>query len=393
MVTKLLHKQQRGKVYTAVLWAAILAFLAYIGVQIYWNGMGEASGGRGFGLKGKVSAVLRDLEGQGHGELAKWIMIAVLAAAGIYALLQIIVCLRSIGAKNTSLGQSICRQAAPGETFEELCRKIDMDMESGHKEFSGIVFVSSSWILEDDIMRVSRIQSISDKVSTGEKTVELKDIDGNCMTLSFLMKEWAQELLDYLKKTFPAIPVVGGTGQREEPAGKSYSWHVPKTENEVRTYADRAAAGDAHAQTEYGKCLLFGKGGSAADGASALAWFQKAAEQSDEIAKMYVGHCLLYGIGTDRDEAEGYRMLNAALEYNYPEDSSSQPQAEYSSFENEDLVQLFWDLGDAFENSLGVERNYQVAVYYFSMMDDWGHPEGAERMRSYKKGALGWKKI
>lgn len=221
----------------------------------------------------------------------------------------------------------------------------------------------------------------------------LEDVDGNSMTLSFLMKEWAEELLDYLKKTFPTIPVVGGIEKTEVQFGQSFSWHVPKTKEEVREYADRANAGDVRAQTEYGKCLLFGKGECAPDGSAAYAWFQKAAAQSDEIAKMYVGHCLLYGIGAEKNEAEGYRMLNAALEYNYPEESSSQPLAEYSTFENEDLVQLFWDLGDAFENSLGVECNYQVAVYYFSMMNDWGHPEGAERMRSYKKGALGWKFI
>ena len=135
-----------------------------------------------------------------------------------------------------------------------------------------------------------------------------------------------------------------------------------KTKEEVEEYKELASQGDAYAQTEYGKCLLFGKAGITPNGIAAYEWFQKAAAQSNEIAKMYLGHCKLYGIGTNKDE-------------------------------NEDLVQLFWDLGNALEKSLGVAQNYRVAVYYFTMIDDWGHPEGAKRMRHYKKGLSGWKKI
>lgn len=171
------------------------------------------------------------------------------------------------------------------------------------------------------------------------------------------------------------------------------SWHVPKTSQEAEALRQRASQGEASAQREYGKCLLFGKG-AAEDGNEAFAWLEKAAAQSDEIAKMYVGHCCLYGIGTQKDEDRGYAMLDDALNYNYPEESSSQPLAEYSQFEEEDLCQLFWDLGDALENGRGPYINYQVAVYYFEMLEDWGHPEGRERMTHYKKGLFGrWKKI
>lgn len=171
------------------------------------------------------------------------------------------------------------------------------------------------------------------------------------------------------------------------------SWHVPKTSQEAEALRERASQGDASAQREYGKCLLFGKG-VPADGEKAFDWLNKAAEQSDEIAKMYVGHCYLYGIGTKKDEDKGYAMLDNALQYNYPEESSSQPLAEYSQFQEEDLCQLFWDLGDSLENGLGPYINYNVAVYYFEMLEDWGHPEGAERMTHFKKGMFGkWKKI
>lgn len=181
--------------------------------------------------------------------------------------------------------------------------------------------------------------------------------------------------------------------QEEAEIGKMFSWHIPKTKEEITKYKELANQGDSYAQTEYGKCLLFGKGDLPADGTAAYMWFQKAAAQSNEIAKMYVGHCKLYGIGVEKNEIEGYQILDQALNYNYPEESSSQPLADYSTFENEDLVQLFWDIGDALENSLGVMCNYRVAIYYFNMINDWGHPEGGKRMSHYKKRMSGWKKI
>lgn len=170
------------------------------------------------------------------------------------------------------------------------------------------------------------------------------------------------------------------------------SWHVPKTEEEIEELKALAEQGDARGQTEYGKCLLFGKGGTI-DGAQAFAWFQKAAAQENEIAKMYVGHCLMYGIGEKADEGKAYRMLDDALNYNYPDEGESQSQANYSPFAEEDLCQLFWDLGDALEKSLGVVRNYRVAYYYFNMLADWGHPEGAERRKQFKKRLFFWTKV
>ena len=173
---------------------------------------------------------------------------------------------------------------------------------------------------------------------------------------------------------------------------KLKSWHVEKTAEEIAAYRELAEKGERTAQTEYGKCLLFGKGGTV-DRDAAFGWFQKAAEQSDEIAKMYLGHCFLYGIGVEADQNKGYKMLDEALVYNYPEESSSQPQAGYSTFQEEDLCQLFWDLGDALEKSYGVYKNYRVAVYYFEMLADWGHPEGAERRKRFRKILWFWIKV
>ena len=170
------------------------------------------------------------------------------------------------------------------------------------------------------------------------------------------------------------------------------SWHVERSEEEIAEMKELAEQGNAAAQTEYGKCLLFGKGVEV-DGDAAYALFEKAAEQESEIAKMYMGHCLLYGIGVTKSEGKGYTMLDDALNYNCPNSGSSQPQAGYSNFQEEDLCQLFWDLGDALENSLGVVRNYRVACYYYDMLNSWGHPEGAERRANFKKFLFFYRKI
>ena len=38
------------------------------------------------------------------------------------------------------------------------------------------------------------------------------------------------------------------------------SWHVERSEEEIAEMKELAEQGNAAAQTEYGKCLLFGKG-------------------------------------------------------------------------------------------------------------------------------------
>ena len=371
MVTKKLHSQQRGNFCASIVWMAFLAFFGYLMVQIYLHGIGESSGNSRFGLKGLFSSYLRKLEAEGQEDLAKWILLLICAVAGIYVFIRTIISLFHIAPKYTELGQSIYRQMSENGNFKELCEQMDHDMERGYQEFGVGVFVSSSWILEEEIMQLHSIQTIYDYVSSGEKTLILEDMDGYCMKIEFIMQEWAEELLEYFKKSLPMVKMVKGNGDQEEEIelGKMFSWHIEKTKEEVEEYKELASQGDAYAQTEYGKCLLFGKAGITPDGIAAYEWFQKAAAQSNEIAKMYLGHCKLYGIGTNKDENEGYKMLDSALNYNYPEDSSSQPLAEYSTFENEDLVQLFWDLGNALEKSLGVVQNYRVAVYYFTIQN------------------------
>lgn len=40
MVTKRIHKQQNWKIFEAVLYIAMAAFLAFLGIQVYKNGAG-----------------------------------------------------------------------------------------------------------------------------------------------------------------------------------------------------------------------------------------------------------------------------------------------------------------------------------------------------------------
>lgn len=160
---------------------------------------------------------------------------------------------------------------------------------------------------------------------------------------------------------------------------------------QITDIQEGARAGDSRSQTAFGKCLLFGWGVEK-DEIQAYYWLEKAAQQDNQIASMYMGHCLLYGIGVETDESKGYKLLNAALDFNYPGVGESQNQSPESAFSTDDLCQLFLDLGDALEKSLGVYRNYRVAVYYFDMLADWGQPVGAERKSHYKKSLLGWKK-
>lgn len=164
--------------------------------------------------------------------------------------------------------------------------------------------------------------------------------------------------------------------------------------NEFKTYEAGAKEGNANCQTRLGKYLLWGKG-TTKDEVQAYYWFGKAAEQGDEIAKMFKGHCLQYGIGVPKDQNAGIKLLFSALDFNYPEEGESQAMAEQSEFDwEEDMLQLFWDLGDAYENGLGLPVREKLAGYYFNMVADGGWPEAIEKMTHYKTGLFGrWKKI
>lgn len=166
-------------------------------------------------------------------------------------------------------------------------------------------------------------------------------------------------------------------------------------EEAIAAYEKGATAGDAACQTRLGKLLLKGKV-TQKDEAQAYFWFCKAAEQGDEIAKMWKGHCMVYGLGTQENLEDGPILLIDALNYNFPGVGSSQSMAEKSQFDwNEDMMQLFWDLGEASETGHGLIKRQHLAGYYYSMVADGGWPEAVEKMTHYKERGLfkRWKRI
>lgn len=163
----------------------------------------------------------------------------------------------------------------------------------------------------------------------------------------------------------------------------------------IAAYEQGAKLGNSTCQTRLGKLLLWGKLVQK-DEAQAYFWFCKAAEQNDEIAKMWKGHCMVYGLGTAEDLKDGPIFLIDALNYNFPGVGSSQQMANKSQFDwNEDMLQLFWDLAEANETGRGLRQRDHLAGYYYSMVADGGWPEAIEKMTHYKESGLfkRWKRI
>lgn len=171
--------------------------------------------------------------------------------------------------------------------------------------------------------------------------------------------------------------------------------YAVKTAEEIAGFEKKAKEGNCDYQIKFGKQLLWGKSVEK-DEAQAYFWFCKAADQNNEIGKMWKGHCLLYGLGVKKGEDEGSTLLYNALDYNFPGKGESQTMSSRSQFDwEEDMMQMFWDLGDAYENGLGVPKREHLAGYYFSMVADGGWPEAVEKMTHYKESGLfkRWKRI
>lgn len=163
----------------------------------------------------------------------------------------------------------------------------------------------------------------------------------------------------------------------------------------VAAYEQGAKQGNSICQTRLGKLYLQGKLVQK-DEAQAYFWFCEAARQEDEVAKMWKGHCMLYGLGTQKNPSEATIFLIDALNFVFPSSGSSQQMPEDSPFDwEEDMMQLFWDLGDSSENGLGLPKREHLAGYYFSMVAEGGWPEAIEKMTHYKRGGLfkRWKRV
>ena len=172
MITKRIHKQQNWKIFETALYIAMAAFLVFLGVKVYKNGTGTSSNGPRAGLKAVFSSILRKLEENGHPDLVKWILVVMIIVAVSYSLFKALMVLIQNKPEYTELGQSVCRQAEPGEDFNSL--------------------------LED--IRLKRIKKISTRKSAWMNYLLLEDVDGNSMEAAFLLEENAEEALVFLKR-------------------------------------------------------------------------------------------------------------------------------------------------------------------------------------------------
>lgn len=212
MATKKIREQWSRNLYQFVLRTFLTLFGIVGAVQVALHGTGTPSSSSMRGWKGAVSSWLRTMEAQGHEDMVRWIVVALFGFIALYALIWDIRSILHITPGLTRLGRSIRKQASPREKFKDVCSHIDQDMEGGYKEFGAGVYVSSSWILEEEAMRLTRVKKIICKSGFGKNGLVLADVDGNCMKIDFVLKEPAREALVYLHKTLPLVEIQGDEG-------------------------------------------------------------------------------------------------------------------------------------------------------------------------------------
>lgn len=178
--------------------------------------------------------------------------------------------------------------------------------------------------------------------------------------------------------------------------GKGASKNYAKA---VWAYTLGTKAGCVEAKTALGKCFLLGKG-TAKQPEQAYNLFAEAASEDNDIAKLYLGHCLLYGTGTAKNPDKGVEFLTDALNYNFPNEDDEHPLnacdeniAIKPRLEYADRCRLYLDLGDAFENGLGIEQDDNAAGVYFSLLADEDDKTGIEKLSNYRKRFGKWKRI
>ncbi|MCQ4863497.1 hypothetical protein [Pseudoflavonifractor phocaeensis] len=107
--------------------------------------------------------------------------------------------------KQTVLGRSIMRQAAPRETLEELVKEIDSDMADDSKELGISLRVGAKWLLADEAMRLSRIREISWETQDGTHILTLQDEQRNTMVVNYDREDWLKEAVEYLQNKLPGV--------------------------------------------------------------------------------------------------------------------------------------------------------------------------------------------
>jgi TPR repeat protein len=102
----------------------------------------------------------------------------------------------------------------------------------------------------------------------------------------------------------------------------SAAFQLPAQQSEAdrKLLADiraKAEKGDAQSQDELGKAFYYGSLGVVKDGAEAVKWFRKAAEQGYPPAQFDLGLCYANGQGVAKDDVEAVKWYRKAAEQNY----------------------------------------------------------------------------
>ncbi|MFT4104953.1 MAG: hypothetical protein QM657_04250 [Lacrimispora sp.] len=111
--------------------------------------------------------------------------------------------------RHTLLGISIVSQARDWESFSDILRSIDTDMDRGHHSFGGI-FIGREWILGSEAMRLSRIRGMfSFDEDKKDNILVCIDDAGNDWSVTLPRREDRDKAEEYLKKILSNI-VTGG---------------------------------------------------------------------------------------------------------------------------------------------------------------------------------------
>lgn len=108
---------------------------------------------------------------------------------------------------------------------------------------------------------------------------------------------------------------------------------------------ERAEAGDAQAQLNFGALLATGRGGTP-DPAQAARWYRKAASQGNPSAQYNLGTLYAQGEGVKRDMSEAVRWWRKAAE--------------------QGVIAAQYNMGAASADGVGVDQSDAAAVYWFA---------------------------
>ena len=172
----------------------------------------------------------------------------------------------------------------------------------------------------------------------------------------------------------------------------------------VKWYRKAAEQGDAAGQYNLGTCYLNGNG-VAKDGAEAVKWYRKAAEQGHADGQNQLGYCYHLGIGVAMDGAEAVKWYRKAAEqghamgqYNlgtcyHLGNGVAKDGAEAVKWYRKAAEQGHADgqnnLGTCYQNGIGVAKDGEEAVKWYRKAAEQGHAWGQNNLGYCYRNGIG----